>query len=676
MVQQASRHALPLNAASATTRHLRAAIGMVAAALATTVVLLPVAIQPGPLMPGFLLFHETMLIATYAIATCMLFAQFWRNLTVALLVAAGGTLFTTAAVALQLLSTPDVFAVGPLLGAGTAIMGWSWVAWHLGPPCWGLALAVLFIRGHALLLQRRHRGAAVAAAATLALALAVVVAMVAPALPPLTVGAKYPIVLVFDVGPALVMLTLAAITALTWATRGRRSMLHVWTIVALALLALDIVLTLAGGARGSIGWTAGRAMALASASTVIWAYLYEIGVLRAHDAAAVADLAAAEDQLRAAQKMEAVGQLTAAIAHDFNNLLTVVTAGFDTIRRNPEDRARVIRMAEAGLQAAERGARLTGQLLSFARRQSLRPEIANPNTLLIGFERLTGRAAGETVRLNFALDASAHLVLMDTAEFEAAVLNLVVNARDALAPRGGCVTISSRNAPSSKVPPGVVSGEYVVVAVADTGRGMTPEVAARAFEPFFTTKAFGAGSGLGLSQVYGFARAAGGAAVIHSAPGKGTTVELWLPRADQEHVAAAAQERNEPAPLRRARDGEVVLAVEDEPDVLAAVTETLTDLGYHVLSAPDAAEALDCLRGDERVDLLFSDVVMLGGMTGVQLAKEATRLRPRLRVLLTSGHTNQTLEDQHALPAHLDILPKPYCQAELAARLHVVMQAA
>ena len=390
MAQQASQRATPLNTGSAITRHLRAAISMVVAALVATVVLLPVAIQPGPLMPGFLLFHETMLIATYAVATCMLFAQFWRNLTVALLIAAGGTLFTAAAVALQLLSTPDVFAVGPLLGAGTAIMGWAWVAWHLGPPCWGLALAVLFIRGRALVVQRRHRGSVVAAAAASALALAVAVAVVAPTLPLLTVGAEYHIMLTSGIGPALEMLALAAATILTWATRGQRSMLHVWTIVALALLALDIVLTLAGGARGSIGWTAGRAMALASASTVIWAYLYEVGVLRAHDAAAVADLAAAEVQLRTAQKMEAVGQLTAAIAHDFNNLLMVVTAGFDTIRRNPEDRARVLRMAEAGLQAAERGARLTGQLLSFARRQSLRPEVANPNTLLIEFERLTG----------------------------------------------------------------------------------------------------------------------------------------------------------------------------------------------------------------------------------------------------------------------------------------------
>ena len=675
MTPQASRRAALVKIGSIASRTRHAAIGTVLAALAATSALLPFAARPGPLMPGFLLLDETALFVAYAVATWMLFAQFRRDRATALLIAAAGTLFSASTVALHLLSVPGVFAVGPLVGEARSTTGWLWVAWHLGPPCWGLAVAAIPAgRSAAMVPLRRRRGAAMAAAAAV-LALACVCAAAGTVLPAQSTEAGYHALLVSGIGPALVALTLGAAAALLLATRGRRSTLDLWTVVALELLVLDDVLTLAGGARGSIGWTGGRLMGLASASAVIWATLHEVAVLRAHDAAAVAELAAAEIQLRAAQKMEAVGRLTAGVAHDFNNLLMVVTTGFDTIRQDPGDRARVLRMAEAGLQAAERGTRLTRQLLSFSRRQSLRPEIANPNTELMEFERLAGGAAGETVRLNFALDASAHLVLMDTAEFKAAVLNLVMNAKDAMAPRGGRVTISSRNAPPGDTPPGVAPGEHVVVAVADTGRGMTAELAAQAFEPFFTTKAFGAGAGLGLSQVYGFARAAGGAAVIHSAPGRGATVELWLPRASQDQVAAA-EGRGGAASLRRAREGAVVLAVEDEPDVLASVVENLTSLGYHVLPARDATEALDRLRGDERIDLLFSDVVMPGDMTGVQLATEAALLRPCLRVLLTSGYANLTLEGDHALPAHLDILPKPYFQAELAARLHLVMRAA
>jgi signal transduction histidine kinase/CheY-like chemotaxis protein len=528
--------------------------------------------------------------------------------------------------------------------------------------------------------QRRRLAAATAGVIGLALAGAWIflATTLLPWLPTQVIGDDYSAVLTSGIGPAVEALTVAALVAMGLATRGRRSVLDLWIMTALAFLVLDNALTLAGGTRGSIGWTAGRLLALGSAGAVIWAYLHEVDSLRTRAELALEGLAATEEKLRAAQKMEAVGQLTGGIAHDFNNLLMVVTSGFDMIRRRPDDRARVIKMAEAGLQATERGARLTRQLLSFARRQPLRPETVNPNTQLLDFEPIAARAAGETVEMIFDLDPAVHPVKVDQNEFEAAVLNLVVNARDALTPQGGHITVTSRNriVMAAAADGAIQAGGYVVVSVTDDGRGMPPDVAQRAFEPFFTTKDFGSGSGLGLSQVYGFARAAGGEAVIRTEHGHGTTVELWLPRAAALRSKRAMDNRDQHAQFREAREGEVVLAVEDEPDVLAAVVENLADLGYQVLSARDGVEALELLREADRVDLLFSDIVMPGGMNGVQLATEAIRLFPNLRVLLTSGYTNQALEGQHDLPPNLDILPKPYRRAELASRLQLVMRAA
>ncbi len=445
--------------------------------------------------------------------------------------------------------------------------------------------------------------------------------------------------------------------------------------MSLVLLILDNFLTMAGGSRGTVGWYAGRVEATVSAFVVLWAYLHEVDALRARAEAAAEEVARAEAALLQAQKMEAIGRLTGGVAHDFNNLLMIVTSGFDMIRRRPDDRARVLKMADAGLEASERGARLTRQLLTFARRQNLRSETVNLNASLLDFEPLARRALGEAVEVTFALHPALHPARIDPGEFEAAVLNLVVNARDAVPPHGGRVTVGTRNAlcdarSAPVAPEGLPGGSYVVVSVADNGAGMDEATRGKAFEPFFTTKEFGKGSGMGLSQVYGFARATGGTVGIASVPGRGTTVEIWLPRA--ESVPAAAAPEGGPASLlRHAAHGETVLAVEDEPAVLSAAIENLADLGYRVLAARDAAEALDRLRSDERVDILFSDVVMPGGMNGVQLAVEAGRLRPGLRVLLTSGYTDEALAGQHSVPANVPILTKPYRREELAERLRV-----
>ncbi len=383
-----------------------------------------------------------------------------------------------------------------------------------------------------------------------------------------------------------------------------------------------------------------------------------------------------EESLRQAQKMEAIGQLTGGVAHDFNNLLTVVVGGLDMILRHPDRIERVTRLATAAMDAARRGERLTQQLLAFSRRQMLRPQTLNPNRLLLDFRPLAERAAGSAVELVLDLDPALDPIRVDPAQFEAAILNIVVNARHAM--EGGTgpsrITVRSRNVrlgTGDVADKGLAPGPYVVVSIEDSGAGIPPETLARVFEPFFTTKEVGKGTGLGLSQVYGFARSAKGFAEIASRVGSGTTVSLFFPQstdADEGEAAGPSQ-----APLRRASDGETVLLVEDDEQVLTMAVESLEDLRYRVVVARNAAEALDHLRGGERIDVVFSDVVMPGGMNGSQLAREAQRARPGIKVLLTSGYVANLDEGQVIAGGELPVLNKPYRRDELARSLRQVL---
>ncbi len=378
-----------------------------------------------------------------------------------------------------------------------------------------------------------------------------------------------------------------------------------------------------------------------------------------------------EEALRQAQKMEAIGQLTGGVAHDFNNLLTVIVGGLDMMIRRPDQPDRVVRLAEAAMTAARRGEQLTQQLLAFSRRQMLRPETLNPNQLLQAFRTLADRAVGESITLVLDLDPGVHPIRIDPAQFEAAVLNLVVNARDAM-PSGGTITIRSRNLHrrTQSVGEGQAPGVYVQISVIDTGAGIDAETLERVFEPFFTTKEVGKGSGLGLAQVYGFARSAGGDVTIDTEWGTGTAVNLHFPRS----ADAVTQERTPSSamPLRRAANGETVLLVEDDEQVLAMAVESLEELQYKVMVAHNAREALKYLAGESRIDILFSDVVMPGGMNGAQLAVEAKRLRPQLKILLTSGYVGEFGADQ-VVGQDLPLLTKPYRRDELAQKLRVVL---
>jgi signal transduction histidine kinase len=399
-------------------------------------------------------------------------------------------------------------------------------------------------------------------------------------------------------------------------------------------------------------------------------------------AAESAERAKVEEALHHAQKLEAIGQLTGGIAHDFNNLLTVVLANFEMIERGlerpvPIMAERILKFAASGRRAAEDCEHLTRQLLAFARRDAMRQLVVDVNETIRPFEAFLQRSLGETIVLEIALAPDAWSCRLDPSHLEASLLNLTVNARDAM-PAGGTLTISTANieiaadGPKGALvcfPDVVAPGEYLQLAVADTGAGMDPEVVGRAFEPFFTTKDIGKGSGLGLSQVYGFVKQSGGYIAVETARDAGTTFTLFLPRSYDLVDRAALQDAAGTVP----RGSERILVVEDNEMVLYAALEILGELGYRVLHAADAEAALAVLARGEAIDLLFTDVVMPNGMSGIELAREVRRRHPGLPVLLASGYAAQEM----AVSGSSDEFPaiaKPYRRADLAVRLRQALE--
>ena len=376
-----------------------------------------------------------------------------------------------------------------------------------------------------------------------------------------------------------------------------------------------------------------------------------------------------EERLRHSQKMEALGQLTGGIAHDFNNLLQGISGSIEIIRgRLADGRAQdVNRFIESATQSAHRAARLIHRLLAFARRQSLNSRPVDVNKLVLSMEDLLRRTLGEQITLRVATEPLVWCARSDENQLESAILNLAINARDAMA-HGGSLIIETFNATLDahyvRAHEGLLAGDYAVVAVTDTGSGMTPAVLARVFEPFFTTKPIGQGTGLGLSGIYGFAQQSGGHVRIHSQPGQGTTVRLYLPRDDDEVLAAPQA----PTPDVPQGSGQTVLVVEDDDAVRMVVLDELSELGYRTLAASDGPSALPMLQSDCAIDLLLTDVG-LPGMNGRQVAEIARQHRPALRVLFMTGYAEQASSRTSFLAPGMDIITKPFTLDDLAARI-------
>ncbi|HVZ01383.1 MAG TPA: response regulator [Dongiaceae bacterium] len=381
-----------------------------------------------------------------------------------------------------------------------------------------------------------------------------------------------------------------------------------------------------------------------------------------------------EDQLRQAQKMEAIGNLTGGIAHDFNNLLTIIIGNVDMLARVVEENASARDMVEEALSACLRGADLTRQLLAFGRRQTLKPEIVDVNRLTRSMVKLLNRTLGENVRIDLIEGEALWPVVIDAAQLDAAIVNLAVNARDAM-PGGGRLTIETTNVQVDESfaasHPGLNPGDYVVTSVTDTGTGIPPDIVARIFEPFFTTKEVNKGTGLGLAMVYGFVKQSGGHITVYSEVGAGTTFRLYLPRAVD--GARAGEAPTALPPRQAARGGESVLVVEDNDGVRQMVVRQLKELGYRVEAVAEAGAAISAIERGAGIDLVFSDVVMPGEMNGIKLAAEIERRWPRIKVLLTSGFPEAALSRTNG-ENRAKILSKPYRTDQLSRAISELLQ--
>jgi CheY-like chemotaxis protein len=377
--------------------------------------------------------------------------------------------------------------------------------------------------------------------------------------------------------------------------------------------------------------------------------------------------------------MEGIGQLTGGVAHDFNNLLTIIIGNLGTLQRNlgsgDVDIARLLRSADNAMRGARRAESLTQRLLAFSRQQPLDPKPLDLGRLVTGMSDLLRRTLGEQVTVETVLGGGVWRALADPNQLELTILNLAVNARDAM-PKGGKLTLETANVhlddKYASTQAEVLPGQYVMLAVTDNGCGMTPEVKAKAFDPFFTTKDVGHGTGLGLSQVYGFVKQSRGHVKIYSEVGEGTTIKVYLPRVHAPADFAEDETERSPAPGAR---NETILVVEDDADVRNYSCETLRELGYSVLEAENGRVALRLLESDLDIQLLFTDIGLPGGMNGRQLSQEARKRRPGLKVLFTTGYARNAIVHEGRLDPGVELITKPFTQAALAAKLRDIIDA-
>lgn len=663
----------------------RYALAIVIALFATFCIFLPFARVSLSGIDTFVPIFDSIVVLSNLVTAGLLLVGFSRSRLRAVLALAGGYLFTGfmavahLPISLGLLTGSDLLLAGPQTGA------WLDIFRNAGFPLFVICYALLKRGGHRagqLCAKTRTSILSVTACVVVGVSMLFFLANVGrPLLPQVVNGDGYTAAMVGANAPIL-LLSLIALILL--GLQFPYSIIDLWLLVVICAWIPGVILSaIVNTGRLDFGFTIGHLYAVLAAGIMPLVLLFEAGRLtrRLDEAIAVAEernaqLAASREELAQAQRLEVIGQLTGGIAHDFNNLLTVIIGNLELIQRAYGNGDKIELLAQAAMQAAQRGEHLVGQLLTYARKQINYPQVVNLNQLIANVLSLLHRVIGKQIDVVPILSPILAPAQIDPAQFESALLNLALNSRDALG-GGGRITIETRNAlvDQSHAPNDleISPGRYVVITVSDTGTGMAPDVLARVFDPFFTTKEVGRGSGLGLSQVYGFVKAAGGHVKIDSQLGVGTTVTLYLPQAADRNILSEPE--SETVSLRRLSRGGTILVVEDDQEVLTVTAQCLRELGYRVVTAVNAMQALEILEGGEPIDLLFSDVIMPGGMNGAQLAVRAQHVWPDLKVLLTSGYTASALSLEHGLPDNLNVVAKPYRREELANKLSLVIGA-
>jgi len=664
----------------------RRALAVAVLVAVTTAVLIPFAARKWPSMPAFIPAYQTALIGAYLIAAYLMFGYFKQVRTRSILWLWSGSIYTAGVLIAQFLSLKGAFVADVRLLGGPQSTIWLWFFWHLGAGGMLLAYALSEFRspdGQSPDPSRSLFRAAALTAAALAATL-LIVTRFHDMLPVEDVAGDFNRVTSTGYAPLIQGIIFAALF-FQWRASRFRTPVSAWVGVAMVALAFDNAITMAGGTRLSIGWYVGRLNALFSALVMLALYLKEVN--RVYLAAAVnaGELARAklelerhqehlETQVRErtrslketqtallhAQKMEAIGKLTGGVAHDFNNVLHIISGNLDLIRLFSGTNDKVLPRCSAAHEAVRRGAKLSSQLLSFACKQPLQPVSTSLAQVFANMDMLLKRAVGERIDIELTIHAAAGNVKVDPQQLENVILNLTLNASDAMQ-QGGRLTIDVRDTVHD-------DAHYVHISFTDTGTGMSEDVKERAFEPFFTTKEVGKGSGLGLSMAYGFVKQSGGHIDIESTLGQGTTIRILLPRTGESAVEKKA------APVASIAGGnEVVLIVDDEVEIKENVGTILTGLGYRVLKAGGTDEARRMLTQHKAIDLLFTDVIMPGAMTSPQLAALARQLHPGIRVLFTSGYSEDAVILDGRLNQGVTLLSKPYSRDELARAVRSVL---
>ncbi len=687
-----------LSTAPAGRRDWQIAGAVVLASAAVFAITVPFAPLQWPKIPAFIPVYQSAVIVTDLVTAVLLFGQFNILRSWSLLMLASGYLFTAGMATVHTLSFPGLFSDTGLLGANTQTTAWLYMFWHGGFP--------LLVCGYALLSRGREsrvsfsNRTAVLGSIAIVLGAVVMVTMLATSgeavLPAVMNGNHYTPALV----PVVATIWFLPLVGLVLLALGRPAgKLDLWLMVVMASWLFDIALSaLLNAGRFDVGFYVGRAFGLIESSFVLGAMLLETNrlysqlALRATDlrlhagqleqrvdertealSREMAERKQAQEQLFRAQKLQAVGQLTGGIAHDFNNLLGVIVGNLDLASERVGDDPRLRGPIQSAIEGAEHGAELTKRLLAFSRKQTLQLKRVAVNDLLPDTMRMLERTMGAQIAIRLRPAADLWPCMTDPVLVEDAILNLAINARDAM-PGGGTLTIETgnihldRHYAEQEIE--VAPGDYVLLSVSDTGTGMSQEILSRVFEPFFTTKDEHHGTGLGLSMVYGFVKQSKGHIKIYSELGHGTAVKIYLPRASSEQTSNTVERvRGTTIP----RGSETILVVDDNSSVRAVTVNQLAELGYNTIQATNAAQALEMLQRHPEIALLFTDVMMPGGMNGYELMREAKQRYPALEVVLTSGYASRSVLNLPTGENLPEIINKPFRMRELAQKLRQIL---